>query len=76
MKICLGTILMCHQIIITIKVTVLLLILLTTATLLSATCFLVVVFCLEVSEPIPYTKGGHIVHIAQKRAMAKKGQKF
>ena len=56
----------CHQIIITIKITILLLLLLATATLVSATCFLAVVFCLEVSEPLLYAKGGHNLYIAKK----------
>ena len=73
MKICLGTTLVCHQIIITIKIIILLLLL----PLLLATCFLVVVLCFEVNEPLPYTKGGHNVYIAKKKNNGdKKGLKF
>ena len=43
--------------------------------ILSATCFLVLVLCFEVSEPHPYTKGGHNVYIAKKREMMTKNDK-
>ena len=45
---------------------------------ITTACFLVVVFCFEVSEPLPYTKGGHNVYIAKKKKSNddKKGQKF
>ena len=68
MKICLGTTLVCHQLIITMKLIILLLLLLP----LLATFFLVVVLCFEVSEPLPYTKGGHNVYIAKERTMVTK----
>ena len=64
MKICLGTTLVRHQIIITVKIIILL--------LLSATCFLAVMLYFEVSEPLSYTKGGHNVYIAKKGAMTTK----
>ena len=72
MKTCLGTALACYQITTTIKIIILLLLLL----LLLATYFPVVVLCFEVSKPLPYTKGGHNVYIANKRTMVAKGQKF
>ena len=59
----------CHQIIITIKITILSLLLLTTATTVSN---LALVFCLEVSERLLFTKGGRNVYIAKKRAIVKK----
>ena len=43
--------------------------------LLLATFFFVAVLCFEVSELLLYTKSGHNVYIAQKRAMVTKSKR-